>query len=203
MNILHKAVSGLALAASLAAPAHAAVTQTMSHSGTDQYAWINPGLLDMGGVTLDSGTNTIYALTSTSTLVDQGWGYTNPGNGVFVGLFQGTKNVFSFLAAGSSHSKATVNFDIADDSALLGGLNTALRGLGPNSGDPLSIRMYTDAWGYPGWELHTSNNSFSVTSGIGAVMAPVPEPETYAMLLAGLGLTGAFARRRLAGKASK
>jgi hypothetical protein len=27
-------------------------------------------------------------------------------------------------------------------------------------------------------------------------MAPVPEPETYAMLLAGLGLMGAIAKRR-------
>jgi len=32
---------------------------------------------------------------------------------------------------------------------------------------------------------------------VGAVqLAPVPEPETYAMMLAGLGLLGAFARRR-------
>ncbi|PTD97867.1 alkaline phosphatase [Pseudothauera lacus] len=32
-----------------------------------------------------------------------------------------------------------------------------------------------------------------------AVMAPVPEPEAYAMMLAGLGLVGAFARRRRQG----
>ena len=32
-------------------------------------------------------------------------------------------------------------------------------------------------------------------------MAPVPEPETYAMLLAGLGLVGFMARRRNAQRA--
>ena len=31
---------------------------------------------------------------------------------------------------------------------------------------------------------------------LGAYIAPVPEPETYAMLLAGLGLVGFMARRR-------
>ena len=34
-----------------------------------------------------------------------------------------------------------------------------------------------------------------------ATLAPVPEPETYAMLLAGLGVMGAIARRRNAAKA--
>ena len=33
------------------------------------------------------------------------------------------------------------------------------------------------------------------------VSTPVPEPETYAMLLAGLGLIGAVARRRQAKQA--
>lgn len=30
-----------------------------------------------------------------------------------------------------------------------------------------------------------------------AVFAPIPEPETYAMMLAGLGLQGFIARRRM------
>ena len=68
-----------------------------------------------------------------------------------------------------------------------------------SAADPLSIRMYADAWQYPGWELHTTNNSFSVTSAVTAV----PEPETFAIPLAGLGLTGALARRRRADMENK
>jgi hypothetical protein len=49
------------------------------------------------------------------------------------------------------------------------------------------------------------NTSFSVleTAGYGerfggVALAPVPEPETYALMLAGLAVVGAVARRRLA-----
>ncbi len=39
-----------------------------------------------------------------------------------------------------------------------------------------------------------TENYYGIT--VGALLAPVPEPETYALLLAGLGLMGAIARRR-------
>jgi hypothetical protein len=51
---------------------------------------------------------------------------------------------------------------------------------------------------FSAFQLHVN----SVTSAGGSVkftqMTPVPEPETYAMLLAGLGLIGFVARRRVA-----
>jgi hypothetical protein len=37
---------------------------------------------------------------------------------------------------------------------------------------------------------------FPVSQSITAVAAPVPEPETYAMMMAGLGMMGFIARRR-------
>lgn len=42
---------------------------------------------------------------------------------------------------------------------------------------------------------HTSENWHGFTVGVTGI-APIPEPETYAMLLAGLGLLGFIARRR-------
>jgi PEP-CTERM motif len=46
-----------------------------------------------------------------------------------------------------------------------------------------------------GWQLPFNGNGF-LSLQYTAITAPVPEPETYAMLLAGLGLMGAVARRR-------
>ena len=45
-------------------------------------------------------------------------------------------------------------------------------------------------------ERHTTGSNFSLTTSLDLVTTPVPEPETYAMLLAGLGLLGFAARRR-------
>jgi hypothetical protein len=50
-------------------------------------------------------------------------------------------------------------------------------------------------------ELGFYNNSLELPGGLRFVdqlldVQPVPEPETYAMLLAGLGLMGVVARRR-------
>lgn len=42
----------------------------------------------------------------------------------------------------------------------------------------------------------TATGSFGGTYAVGLQVAAVPEPETYAMLLAGLGVMGAIARRR-------
>jgi hypothetical protein len=66
----------------------------------------------------------------------------------------------------------------------------------------------TDVWTLSGNSLSAGNyyvqvsgNMVSDTSGSfgGAMMlAPVPEPETYGMMLAGLGLVGFMARRRKA-----
>ena len=43
-----------------------------------------------------------------------------------------------------------------------------------------------------------ANGSHGGTYGLAMQLAPIPEPQTYAMLLAGLGLVGFAARRRSA-----
>ena len=52
-----------------------------------------------------------------------------------------------------------------------------------------------------GYETYSTFNGAITTPGTWTMgVAPIPEPETYAMLLAGLGLIGAVARRRRAVK---
>ena len=46
-----------------------------------------------------------------------------------------------------------------------------------------------------GWQLPFNGNGF-LSLQYTAITTPVPEPQTYAMLLAGLGLMGAISRRR-------
>jgi hypothetical protein len=46
------------------------------------------------------------------------------------------------------------------------------------------------------FDLTKSATYFNATLDFGGTAAPVPEPETYAMMLAGLGLLGVVARRR-------
>lgn len=77
------------------------------------------------------------------------------------------------------------------------------------SGTPFSVRWYADVlnpsgtgeikflWGNPSVNVTTLIQSFSVSNGIvGAPSAAVPEPETYAMLLAGLAFIGFVSRSR-------
>lgn len=45
-------------------------------------------------------------------------------------------------------------------------------------------------------ERHTVGSNLSISTSLNLVTTPVPEPETYAMLLAGLGFLGFMARRR-------
>ena len=47
---------------------------------------------------------------------------------------------------------------------------------------------------YDGAGTNAGNRAYGF--GATVAVAPIPEPETYAMLLAGLGLVGAVARRR-------
>jgi len=45
-------------------------------------------------------------------------------------------------------------------------------------------------------ERHTTESNFSISTSLNLVSPPVPEPETYALMLAGLGMVGFIARRR-------
>ncbi len=188
MNKLLTALTVAALSLPLSA---AAATYTLSASDTDQSWKSNPGNFEIGRFSLQSNIVDIISLNSSVTLIDQGWGGENPDNGVSVRLFAGETQIYSLHVAGATHEWKTDYYSLTSNAADFAGINAALDNAAWGAG--VTVRMYTNAWGYPGWELHTRNVSLDMTSG---VIAAVPEPATYAMLLGGLTVLGAAARRR-------
>jgi hypothetical protein len=69
---------------------------------------------------------------------------------------------------------------------------------GPELGNPDAGWVFRDYDGLQGiGHAADRQDAMAVHAGdVGSAVTPVPEPETYAMLLAGLGLVGAVARRR-------
>jgi hypothetical protein len=186
MNLLKKMTLTIALVATFGTSAFASpvVTQTTAPTSSDTCCWSQASL---GSITLASGTDTILGLTSTMTIWDQGWGGEDAtDNQVIIGLFDNGVGIWGQHVAGGFHNVTTQTFDISSDPTALASLNAALDGIDWSAAPTVTMQMISAGLGYPGWELHTSNASFSVTS--------VPEPTSIALL--GLGLFGFAAARR-------
>ncbi|HAT31718.1 MAG TPA: PEP-CTERM sorting domain-containing protein [Janthinobacterium sp.] len=119
-------------------------------------------------------------------------GQTDPGTATFAG---GLK-YFGFYM-GSADTYNSVIFYSADHSnyTLTGNAMAALGGVSPNGNQ--SQGFYVNAWAsgsaFTKIEFHSPRNAFETDNH--AYLSAVPETESYAMLLAGLGLL-AFMRRR-------
>lgn len=88
---------------------------------------------------------------------------------------------------GTSYGFTTGSFKASSGTASTQAALTALDGIWATLGTQ-TVTHYVD-------QLHSPTNQDFL------VMAPVPEPESYAMLLAGLGIVGAVARRRRSAEA--
>lgn len=91
-----------------------------------------------------------------------------------LGFLHGTNNEWAYGTFNLTPYLATITDDI----------NTGLQ-----------VRMTIDI-NNDGWAVTLSKSALEVDGGLLPSPNPVPEPETYAMLLAGLGLLGFVARRR-------
>jgi hypothetical protein len=185
---LHAVLLGCAIGGATQSASAGPVTQTVNASDYNDTA---PGnATDLGDAVLARGTAAITALTTTSTLVDQGWGGSAYTNGIEMVLLDNGTWLWNQFVAGAQHSWTTQTYDITQDSAALNGLDTALAGIDWSTGPTVSLSMYANGWGYPGWALYAQDNAFTVTSD-----AALPEPASLAMFGAALAMLGYAAWR--------
>ena len=189
MTFFRTLALALALSATFTASAEI-VTTTTAPASSDSY-WNGNGWnhQTLGSVTFANGTNNILALTSTVTLADQGWGDQTPDNGVKIALDVNGAAVWASSVAGASHDYSTQTFDIMSFPDLFSALNLAMASIDWASSPTVIMEMFTTPYAWGGWELHTRDASFSVTS-------QVPEPDS--LLLFGAALAAlAVTRRKL------
>lgn len=191
----HLKLSLAALAAcGIAGSASAAVTIDFDSTPTGTYSVLTYGSVN---ITFLDGDGTFRVSNDTPDLPVSGHSlisyFTNPGSGSFQATFAGGASSVSIDVSDYSPSDDDEPSLYAYDSVgtLLDSDSILIPGGGP--GGTLLVSSLTPI-AYVQWN--------EVGSFAGAVYwdnlvyAPVPEPETYAMLLAGLGLLGFMARRR-------
>ncbi|NJC33353.1 hypothetical protein GGR88_000827 [Sphingomonas jejuensis] len=112
-------------------------------------------------------------------------------------------NINSFMIdIGSidSYNDLTITFNGAASQTFTGGQLLALSGIqGPANGDQVSSRtngrfMFAGVQGFSSVTFASGQNSFEIDN----FRAAVPEPATWAMMIAGFGMVGAGMRRRRA-----
>jgi PEP-CTERM motif len=120
------------------------------------------------------------------------------GEGSFAALFSTDQSQFGFQLVGGDGGSAHISFFRRDgtliDTVIVGSLANAFYGFSRDGGvkDIAGISIWNDDAAGIGFD----NLKHDVVSDV--PMPGVPEPETYALMLAGLGVVGYMARRRRA-----
>lgn len=122
----------------------------------------------------------------------------------FTGLVAGTELDFSFLydkIGSNAGNYLLYNLSFSSDnfvnsSSLIGGSVSFTDSQGDAPITHLNLVLASAGDVRVAFSRGNPNRSFSVDNVSLVATAPVPEPETYAMMLAGLGAVGFMARRR-------
>ena len=128
-----------------------------------------------------------------------------------VGAFTGTNTltfgtplenpVFAIWSLGSPGLAASFTFNATPTlqaggpNSQFGGQTITVLGNVVSGSEGNGVVQFTGTFGSISW-TNTFENFYAFTVGLNGPIGAVPEPETYAMLLAGLGLLGFMARRR-------
>lgn len=184
INSSLKRAVAVALLAGASVGANAAVTDL------GQISFGNP--MTFSGVVVGNGVgiNDVFTFTLEQPNVSSGYSVVNVPLNFGGGTFDTILSTISLLSYGADGNRGTVDDQLLASSVAPGG-------------DSLSL-TYNQALTGPAY-INITGLTTGTEGGIysGAIgVSPVPEPESFAMLLAGLGLMGAVVRRRSKHKAS-
>ena len=151
----------------------------------------------------------VGSLSRLSVAASSNWGIANSNETIYAYLGTSATAPTTFLAAITNGSFAV------DGSLANTGLNEGIEAIrlnanattaspdyaeyvGPRSGLASFDAYKSQVSNVANWNVDTANGSYSTTvpNTTAFTIAAVPEPESYAMFLAGLGLMGVIARRR-------
>ena len=168
----------LAAASALALNAHAV---TVTNTNWDEHATVEQALgIERSGLFEDSY---LFHLSNAMNLFNT---TVSNNNGDERNLING--HVFLFREAGPTDTPI-------GDFAFDGSTGTAAHSFGALAGGDYYYRVTGNANGLSNDDDETGG-SYSLTSRVKAITTAVPEPQTYALMLAGLGVVGFLARRR-------
>ncbi len=97
--------------------------------------------------------------------------------------------------AASFTFNATPTLQAGGPNSLFGGQTITVLGNVVSGSEGNGVVQFTGTFGSISW-TNTFENFYAFTVGLNGPIGAVPEPETYAMMLAGLGLLGFATRRR-------
>ncbi|MFC0166919.1 FxDxF family PEP-CTERM protein [Pseudoduganella danionis] len=137
--------------------------------------------------------------------------YGNTLSGDYFAVLQNTASI-SQTFSNSSAASYTIGFDMALrpyystgqvvsvslDGHTLGTYDAASTGWNAFTTGAISLAAGSHTLTFAGLNPHNASDTSAFIDNISMNVAAVPEPETYAMLLAGLGLVAGVARRRKA-----
>lgn len=100
------------------------------------------------------------------------------------------------LAASFNFIAATPTFEAGGPNSQFGGAPLQVSGNTVSGNEGNGVVQFTGTFSSISW-TNSFENFYSFTVGVnGASVPAIPEPETYALMLAGLGVVAAFAKRR-------
>ena len=161
-------------------------------SVTGEIQWWTPGVTNGGDtVTFTGLTSVAFPFTDTSMFPTNGTGSGNGGRNGFqtaylvTNLSLGTRSVLTWTMSADDDAWVFVN----------GKLLTGLGGVHPVSASPIG-QVTLNAGIHEASVFFADRHTVDSSLSFSATAAAVPEPATWAMLIAGFGLVGVTARRR-------